>query len=108
MFEAFGHAGDADIFFYDVVVRSDVAVGDGPVFAVAVVRSGFKVLVAEAEADAAPNVGAAAGHAEAAHPVERFVGGGGVGLVVIVDEPVLRVLVADVELGLDRVIFFDD
>ncbi len=69
---------------------------------------GFEIPIAEAEADAAPDVGAAAGHAEAAHPVEGLVGGSGVGLVVIVDEPVLGVFVADVELGLDRVIFCDD
>ena len=106
--EAFGHAGDADVFFDDVVVRSDVGVADGPVFAVAVVRGGFEILIAEAEADAAPDVGAAAGHAEAAHPVEGLVGGRGVGLVVIVDEPVLRVFVADVELPLDGVFFCDD
>jgi len=106
--EAFGHAGDADVFFDDVVVGGDVCVADGPVFAVAVVRGGFEILIAEAEADAAPDVGAAAGDAEAAHPVEGLVGGRGVRFVVIVDEPVLRVFVADVEFALDRVILFDD
>ena len=80
----------------------------GQSIAVAVVRGGFEILIAEAEADAAPDVGAAAGDAETAHPVKGLVGGRGVGLVVIVDEPVLRVLVADIEFALDRVIFGDD
>src|SRR5580698_1448451 len=108
MFEAFGHAGDADVFFDDVVVGGDVGVADGPVFAVAIVRGGFEVPVAEAEAYAAPDVGATAGYAETAHPVVGLVGGSGVGFVVIVDEPVLRVFVADVELPLNRMILFDD
>jgi hypothetical protein len=108
MLEAFGHTGDADIFLDDVVIGCDVGVGDGPVFAVAVLRGGFEIPVAEAEADAAPNVGATAGNAETTHPVVWFVCGSRVGLVMIVDEPVLRVFVADVELRLDRVVLFDD
>jgi len=108
MLKAFGHAGDADVFFDDVVVRGDVAVADGPVLTVAVEGGGFEVLIAKAEADPAPDIGAAAGHAETAHPVEGLVGGRRIGFVVVVDEPVLRVFVADVELGLNRMILADD
>ena len=96
MLETFGHAGDSDVFFHHVVIGRDVAVADRPVFAIAIVGGGFEIPIAEAQGDAAPDVGAAAGHAETAHPVKRFIGGRGVGLVVIVDEPVLRVFVADV------------
>src|SRR5215468_2932663 len=51
-------------------------------------RSGFKVQVTKAQADAAPDVGTAAGDAEAAHPQERLVVGSGVRLFQIVYEPI--------------------
>src|SRR6202035_1844948 len=38
---AFGGAGDANIFFDDIVERSHVGVGDRPVIAVAVAAGGF-------------------------------------------------------------------
>ena len=108
MFKTFGHAGDADVFFDDVVVGRDVGVADGPVFAVAILRRGFEIPIAEAEADAAPDVGAAAGHPHAAHPIEGLVGGRGVGLFEIVDEPVVSVFVANFKFGLDGAGFADD
>ena len=40
--------------------------------------------------------------------MEWFVGGRCVGLVVVIDEPILGVLVTDVEVHLDRVLFCDD
>ena len=57
---------------------------------------GFEVPVAETQRHAAPDVGAATGHAEAAQPVERFVRGRGVGFFDVVDEPVLGIFVANV------------
>ena len=108
MFEPFHAAGDADVFFDEIVVGLNVLVTERPVFAVAVERSSFKVPVAEAQADAAPDIGAATGNAQAAHPIERLFLGRGVGLLEIVDEPVKGVFVADVELGLDGASLADD
>ena len=106
--EALGAAGDADIFFDEIVVRLNIFVAEGPVFAVAVVRGGLEIPIAEAQADAAPDVGAAAGHPHAAHPIEGLVGGSGVGLFEIVDEPVVSVFVANFKFGLDGAGFADD
>ena len=106
--EAFGAAGDADVFFDEVVVGLDVFVAERPVFAVAVVGGGLEIPIAEAQADAAPDVGAAAGHAHAAHPVEGLAGGSGVRLFEIVGEPVVGVFVADFEFGLDGARLADD
>jgi len=53
MLEAFGAAGDADVFLNEVVVRLDVLVTERPVFTVAVEGSCFEIPIAETEADAA-------------------------------------------------------
>src|SRR2546429_9895346 len=50
-------AGDAEVEVDLVVVRLQVRVGDGPVFAVAVVGLGLEVVVGQAEGQAAPDVG---------------------------------------------------
>src|SRR2546427_7172558 len=52
-------AGDAEVEVDLVVVRLQVRVGDGPVFAVAVVGLGLEVVVGQAEGQAAPDVGLA-------------------------------------------------
>ncbi len=101
MLQAFGSAGDADVFFDEIVVRFDVFVAQRPVFAVAVEGSGLEIPIAEAQADAAPDVGTAAGHAQAAHPVERLVGRRGVGLFEIVDEPIVSIFVANPKFDLN-------
>jgi len=53
--------------------RLDVSVAERPVFSEAVEGGGLEIPIAEAQADAAPNIGAATGHAEAAHPVKGLV-----------------------------------
>jgi hypothetical protein len=108
MLEAFRAAGDADIFFDEIVVGLDVLVAERPVFAVTVVGGGLKIPIAEAQADAAPDVGAAAGHAHAAHPVEGLARGSGVRLFEVVGEPVVGVFVANFKFGLDGAGFADD
>src|SRR5260370_36779574 len=60
MREIFFDAGDAEIEIELVVVRRDVAVADGPIFAVAVAAFGLEVVVRKAESEASPNVGLSA------------------------------------------------
>src|SRR6266851_6347266 len=108
MLEAFGGAGDADVFFDEIVVWLDVSVAERPVFAVTIERGGFEIPIAEAQADAAPNVGSAARHAQAAHPVEGLVGRRCVWLFEIVDEPAVSVFVANPEFDLDGPCLADD
>ena len=108
MLEAFGAAGNANVFFDEVVVGLDVFVRKRPVFAVAIVGGGFEIPIAEAQADAAPDVGSAARHAQAAHPVKGLVGGCCIRLFQIVDEPVEGVFVANAEFDLDRAGLADD
>ncbi len=101
MLEAFGAASDANIFFNEIVIRLDVFVAERPVFTIAVERSRLEIPVAEAQADSSPDVGAPTGHAHAAHPVKGLVAGSGVRLLDIVDEPVVRIFVANAEFDLD-------
>src|SRR5882672_2894917 len=101
MIQTFLRTADADIFFDEVVVRRNVLVAERPIFPETVVRCGFEIEVAEAERDTAPNIGAAASHANATHPEKRLVFRRGVRLFEIVCEPVRGVLVADIEDGLD-------
>ncbi len=108
MLEAFGTARDANVFFDEIVVGLDIFVAERPVFAVTVVRGGFEIPIAEAQAYAAPNIGAAAGHPQATHPVEGLVGGSGVRLFEVVDEPVVVVFAADLKFGLDGTRLADD
>src|SRR5260370_17120752 len=63
--------------------------------------SRLEIPIAEAQAHATPNVGAATGHAQAAHPVKRFVCRRGVWFFEIVDEPVVGIFVANSEFDLD-------
>ncbi len=100
--QPFGHAGNAYVFLDEVVIRREIAVTEGPIFAVTILRGGFEIRLAETQAYASPNVGAATGHAKAAHPVERLVLGRGVRFLEVVDEPVVVVLAANVKFGLDR------
>ncbi len=101
-FETFFRAADADIFLDEVVIGRDVFVTERPIFVEAVVRGGFEIEIAEAKGDAAPDIGAAARHADATHPEKRVVFRRGVGLFEIVREPIGGVLVAYAEDGLDR------
>src|SRR5258708_6852785 len=101
MLETFGAAGDANVFFDEIVVGLNVFVTERPILAVTVKRSRLEIPIAKAQADAAPNVGAAPGHAQAAHPVERLVRGHCVWFFEIVDEPVVGIFVANSEFDLD-------
>jgi len=107
MIQTFFRTADADVFFDKIVIRFNILVAERPVFAETVVRSGFEVKFAEAERDAAPDVGAATRHAHATHPVIRLIFWRGVGLLEIVGEPVGGVFVANVENGLDGACFAD-
>ena len=108
MLEAFGAAGDANVFLDEIVIRFDVFVAKRPVFAVTIERGGFEIPIAEAQADAAPDVGASTRHAQAAHPVKRPVGRRCIRLFQIVDEPVVRIFVANPEFDLDGPCLADD
>src|SRR5215470_5133923 len=102
MLDSFFRTADADIFFDEVVVGRDIFVAEWPVFAEAIVRSGFEIKIAEAEGDAAPNVGPATGHSNAAHPEKGLIFRRGVRLFEIVCKPIGSVFVADTENGLHR------
>ena len=101
MLQPFCHAGDADIFLDQIVVRSEIAVSERPVFVVAILGGRLEIRVAETQTNASPNVRAASCHAQAPHPIEGLVGRRGVGFFKIVDEPVIVVFAADVEFRLD-------
>src|SRR5260370_32785649 len=108
MLETFGAAGYADVFLDEVVVGLDVFVTERLVFTVAVKGSCLEIPIAEAQADAAPDVGAAASDAQAAHPVEWLFGGRCVRLIEVVDKPVVRIFVANPEFDLDGARLTDD
>jgi hypothetical protein len=93
-------ARNANVFFNQQVIRLAVFVTKRPIFSVAIVGSGSEIPIAEAQADAAPYVGAAAGDAQAAHPEKKLVGRGGIRFLEIVDEPISVVFAAS-ESGLD-------
>ncbi len=101
MLETLGGAGDADIFFDEIVVGLDVFVTEGPVFAVAIERSRPEIPIAESQADAAPDVGAATSHSNAPHPIKGLVSGSSVRFFEIVDEPLVRIFVTNAEFDLD-------
>ncbi len=101
VFQPFRHAGDANVFLHQIVIGSEIAVSERPIFAVTVLRGGFEIRVAETQTHAPPDVRAAAGHPQAAHPIERLIFGRCVRFLEIIDEPVVVVLAADVELRLN-------
>src|SRR5467141_91902 len=91
--EIFFDAGDAEIEIDLVVVGSDVAVADGPIFAVAVAALGLEVVIGEAEGQASPNIGFSAETASA----DPGVVGAGEGIFAFVDHNIFYVVcVADV------------
>src|SRR5215472_9292202 len=101
MLDRFFHAGDANVSLHEIVIGLNVFVRERPVLAVAIARSSLKVPIAKAQAYAAPDVGAAARDAQTAHPKERLISGCGVRLFEVVDEPIVVVLAANFEDGLD-------
>src|SRR5712692_7037570 len=100
MFETFGAAGDAHVFFDEIVVGLDIFVTERPVFSVAIKGSSLEIPITEAQDDAAPHVGAATGHTQAAHPIEWLVSRCRVRLFEVVDEPFVGVFVANSEFDL--------
>src|SRR5947209_15928930 len=95
MRKIFFHAGDAEILVDAIVIRGDVAVTDGPVFAVAVAILGFEIEIGEAKGQAAPDVGLAA---EAARANPRVVGAGE-RILALIDGDIFQVIgAADVAL----------
>ncbi len=99
--QPFGHSRDAYVLLDQVVIRRDIAVTERPIFAVAVLRSGFEIRFAETQTHTSPDVGAATRHPKAAHPVKWLVFGRCVWFLEIVDEPVIVVFAANIELGLN-------
>jgi len=102
MLEAFGGAGDADVFFDEIVVRLDVLVSERPILAVAVKGSRLEIPIAKSQAYTAPDVGTAAGHSNAPHPVKGLVGRRRVGFFEIVGKPFVGIFVANAEFDLNR------
>ena len=98
----FGLTRNADIVLDQFVVRNEILVADWPVFTVTVERFAVQVLFAQPVALAAPDVGASADDARAALPAERLVSGVGVGLLEIVDEPLVVPLATRVAIALSR------
>lgn len=101
VFETFFRTADANVFFDEVVIGRDVFVTERPIFIEAVVGSGFEIEIAEAKRDTSPNIGATAGHADAAHPKKWMILWRGIGLFEIVRKPIGSVLVANTKNGLD-------
>ncbi len=84
MRQALSLSANAHVFFHQVVIGLDVLVAEGPVVAVAVEGGSLEVEIAQAQADASPDVGAPAGDAQPSLPTKRLVLAGGVGLVEVV------------------------
>src|SRR2546430_12758515 len=101
MLQPFGHSCDAYIFFDQIVIRRDIAVTERPIFAVTILGGGFEIRFAEAQTYAPPDISAATRHAKAAHPIEGLVFRSCVWFLEIIDEPVIVVLTANVEFGLN-------
>src|SRR5579859_3913697 len=80
-----------------VVVRRDIAVVDGPVFAVLVAGFRLEVVVGEAQSEAAPNVGLAA---EAARTHPRVIRSGIRILPLVYDDVFVVIAVTDVAVEL--------
>src|SRR3989441_1756188 len=93
--DAFGHPGDTDVLFHEVVIRRQVFRAERPVFAVAVEGRGLEVEVAEAVALPTPDHRAPAGHAQPAYPGKRHVPRSRVGLLEVVGKPPVVELVAE-------------
>ena len=86
-------AHDAKIQVHFVVVGSEVAIADGPVFAVTVTVLGLEVVIGQAQSESAPNVGLSTQAARANPGVVRA----GIGIFALVDANVFGVVaVADV------------
>src|SRR6266404_8551828 len=67
MREIFLLSRDPQVAIRLVVVRRDIAVRNGPIFTVAVVRSRFEIEIGKAQGEPSPNIGLAA-KATRAHP----------------------------------------
>src|SRR5207245_7854101 len=84
-------ADNTNVFFHEVLVRLQILVTQRPVFSEAILGRSFKIEIAEAKADAPPDVRAATGDAHAAQPTEGLVRGCGVRLLQVVAEPIVVV-----------------
>lgn len=96
--QAFGLAADADVALDFFVIGHHFVVGDRPIVAVAVMRSGFEIEIAHAIRLASPGKAASAEHAQA-NPMERLFLR--VGVFEIVDELLMIGFAAGVAEALD-------
>src|SRR5215467_6022163 len=93
LLEAFSGAANSDEGFHCIVVRREVLVADGPVFAVTITAGGFELVIAITVALATPAKGSAADLA-ATNPHERFVERKRVRIFPVVDKELVAVLIA--------------
>src|SRR5437870_3687049 len=96
LIDALRDTGNTDVFFHEVVVRLQILVTQRPVFSEAILGRSFKIEIAEAKADAPPDVRAATGDAHAAQPTEGPVRWCGVRLFQVVAEPTVVVFRAGI------------
>ena len=105
---AFREPRNADVIFDEVIERFQILVAQRPVLAIAIVRGGLEVEIAESITLARPDVGTSAHDAHPSLPAERLVLRRRVRLLEIVREPVVVVFGAGVALNLARTRPADD
>src|SRR4029453_10757844 len=98
--DVLGPARESDVVFDQLVVGNEILVVERPVDAEAVERRALQVLLTEAIALAAPDVGPSAGDPHPSLPRERLATRGGVRLLDVIAEPVAVVLGAGVAVPL--------
>src|SRR5882724_2669312 len=91
--KVFLHPGDAEVQIYLVIVRSKIAIADGPIFSVTIAALCLEIVIGEPERQTSPDVRLAT---QAAGPNPGVIGAGE-GIVALIDHDILDVVaVADI------------
>src|SRR5450755_180533 len=91
------------VTFDVVIIGRQVFVADGPILLISIAAGGFELIVGIAIALPAPTVGLTTDLA-AANPHERLIRWKGIGVFAVVNEELVRVLVAGIAKPLDRLL----
>ena len=92
---AFREPRNADVIFDEVMERFQIFVAQRPVLAIAIVRGGLEVEIAQPVALPSPDIGPPSHHTQAPEPHEGHPGGGCIRLLQIAGKPIGVVLTGD-------------
>src|SRR4051812_38728211 len=95
LIKAFGHSRYADVLLNEVVIWSHILITERPILSIPVMGRGLEIQITEPITLPSPDIRAAPGYSQAAHPGERHALRHAVRFLEIIAEPLVVVLRGD-------------